>query len=235
MLNGLDLFSGIGGLSIALSPWVIPRAYCEKEPYAQAVLLSRMRDGSIPWAPIWDDVRSLSERMVGPEIDIIYGGFPCQDRSVAGARKGLAGKQSSLFYEIARLTKEIKPTFVFIENPRGTRGDVEEMRSTFRALKYNTRAGALAAAEIGANHGRDRLWILAHSNGVELREQSGWRRRPGRENQEINFRSHWWSAEPRISRVANGLPFRMDRHRALGNAVVPLQAREAFMRLAGLK
>lgn len=61
MLNGLDLFSGIGGLALALSPWVRPIAYCENDRYAQGVLLSRMRDGGLPVAPIWDDVRTLDK------------------------------------------------------------------------------------------------------------------------------------------------------------------------------
>ena len=81
MLNGLDLFSGIAGLSLALDPWVRPIAYCEIDRYAQGVLLSRMADGQIPVAPIWDDIRTLTAERFGgrgsrTEIDIIFGGFP---------------------------------------------------------------------------------------------------------------------------------------------------------------
>jgi site-specific DNA-cytosine methylase len=81
MLNGLDLFSGIAGLTIALSEWVRPIAYCENDPYAQACLLSKMFSGDIPIAPIWNDVRTLSsierkEEIGSPVVDIIYGGFP---------------------------------------------------------------------------------------------------------------------------------------------------------------
>jgi len=75
-MNGLDLFSGIGGIGIALEPWVRTVAYCERDRYAQGVLLSRMRSGDIDTAPIWDDVTTLRGDML-PRIDIIFGGFPC--------------------------------------------------------------------------------------------------------------------------------------------------------------
>jgi len=76
MLNGLDLFSGIGGLTLALSEWVRPVAYCEIDPYCQAVLQSRFIDGRLPAAPIWDNIRTLRARDIKGPIDIIYGGFP---------------------------------------------------------------------------------------------------------------------------------------------------------------
>lgn len=113
MLNGLDLFSGIGGLTIALEPWVRPIAYCENDRYAQSVLLSRMRSGEIATAPIWDDVRTLRGDLFRDGVDIISGGFPCQDISVAGTGKGLAGERSGLFFEIVRLARELRPKFIF--------------------------------------------------------------------------------------------------------------------------
>jgi len=85
MLNGLDLFSGIGGISLALRPWVRTYAYCELDAHAQAVLLSRMQAGAIDYAPIWDDVQTLPIDELRGRIDLLSGGFPCQDISVAGA------------------------------------------------------------------------------------------------------------------------------------------------------
>lgn len=236
MLNGLDLFSGIGGLSVALSPWVIPRAYCEKEPYAQAVLLSRMRDGSIPWAPIWDDVRSLSERMVGPEIDIIYGGFPCQDISTLGTKKGLEGERSGLFYEITRLASDLNPTFIFLENvSKGFRKVEPQVFEALEKIGYTARAIEISAFSVGANQERVRWFCLAHRNSEIIRVSAGRWERKGRPKETGIFSPAWWTTEPGIPGMAYGVPYRVDRHRAMGNAVVPLQAREAFKRLMGLE
>jgi hypothetical protein len=113
---GLDLFSGIGGLTEALDGYVQPIAYCENDRHAQAVLLSRMWDRSLPRAPIWDDVRTLHARHLPVLPDIVYGGFPCQDISLAGRGAGLDGERSVLFFEIVRLVGELRPRFVFLEN-----------------------------------------------------------------------------------------------------------------------
>ena len=117
MLNGLSLFSGIGGLDVALSGYVRPIAYCEIDAYCQGVLLSKMHERSIDRAPIWDDIRSLSgKQFISRSIDMLYGGFPCQDISVAGHGIGLAGERSGLFFEVTRLVNELRPRFVFLEN-----------------------------------------------------------------------------------------------------------------------
>lgn len=162
MLNGLDLFSGIGGITLALREWVRPVAYCEIEPYATGVLFSRMLDGSIPTAPIFPDIRHLTARIL-PSIDIIYGGFPCQDVSVAGLRKGLDGERTGLFREAVRLIRECRPQFVFLENVPGIRRYVPSVRGELEALGYSCRDGLLSAAECGAPHIRNRWWLLANS------------------------------------------------------------------------
>src|ERR1700678_3480088 len=108
-MNGLSLFSGIGGIDVALSEYVRPIGYCEIDPFCQGVLLSRMADGLLPKAGIWDDISTLRSCHIGPYCDIIYGGFPCQDISIAGNGKGLAGERSGLFFQIMRLAQEIKP------------------------------------------------------------------------------------------------------------------------------
>lgn len=170
-LNGLDLFSGIGGITLALEPWVRPVAYCENDRYAQAVLLSRMVCKQLPIAPIWDDVRTLTSRMV-PSIDIIYGGFPCQDISVAGHGIGLEGERSGLIFELFRLVRECRPKFVFLENvPALTVRGLDRILLEFHALGYDARWTIVSAAEMGAPHLRERIWILAHSNGHRGRIQ----------------------------------------------------------------
>lgn len=264
-MNGLDLFSGIGGLTVALSPWVKPVAYCEKDRYAQAVLLSRMSDGEISTAPIWDDITTLLPSMLPRDgIDIIYGGFPCQDISTAGNGAGLEGERSGLFFEIMRLAKEIKPTFVFLENvpairTRGLGRIIEE----FTEAGYDCRWGMLSAYDVGAPHKRERWFLLANANGERrrsksLKEKTGideindrHRERKALANtdclrklQSSGIKSEcwqrigdgsWWPIEPNVGRVAHGIPKRVDRIKGLGNAVVPAQAREAFQRLMGLK
>jgi len=284
----LDLFSGIGGLTLALSDWVRPVAYCEIERYASAVLLSRMSEGKLPIAPIWDNVTTLRGKDL-PEIDIIYGGFPCQDISVAGLGKGLAGKRSGLFFEIMRLVDEVQPKFIFLENvPAITTRGLGEVTAEITKRGYDSRWTTLSAAEVGANHKRERWWLLAYSSSIGCNDRGDNRQgrhvqnvaigessqvqqernerisrasevcevfpdspsiRPQesresqqplstKENQarETNWaNSHsWWAIEPNVGRVANGIPNRVDRLKGLGNAVVPLQAREAFRILSGL-
>ena len=160
MLNGLDLFTGYGGITLALSEWVRPIAYCEIEPYCQSVLLSRMSEGRLPIAPIWDDVRSLHGCML-PEIDIIYGGLSCQDVSCSGAKKGLLGELSGLFVEVMRLAEEIKPSFVFLENVRGICGYLSTIAKEMAALRYDCRWGIISAYDVGAPHKRERWFCLA--------------------------------------------------------------------------
>lgn len=174
MLYGLDLFSGIGGITLALSEWVKPIAYCEIEPYAQKVLLSRMSQGQLPIAPIWDDVRSLSARDL-PKVDIIYGGFPCQDISIAGRKAGIAKEtRSGLFYEIMRLTDELKPSFLFLENVPNIRNQgLDKVLQEITDRGFNCRWGILSAAEVGAWHQRKRWWLFAYRNCSDWRITEG--------------------------------------------------------------
>jgi len=163
MLNGLDIFSGIGGGADALAPWVRPRAYCECDESAQSILLERQRRGEIPVAPIWDDIRTLTAEHLPFSVDIVYGGFPCQDISVAGTGKGLEGERSGLFFEIIRLCGELRPRFVFLENVPAitTRGGVRVLKELTR-LRYDCRWTHVSAAEIGAPHLRKRWFLLAY-------------------------------------------------------------------------
>jgi DNA (cytosine-5)-methyltransferase 1 len=268
IVNGLDLFSGIGGITIALSPYVRPIAYCENDRYAQAVLLSRMADRSLPCAPIWDDVRTLNGTLLDVKPDIIYGGFPCQDISVAGSSKGMAGKRSGLFQEIVRLTEEIQPSFVFLENvPAITKRGLDNVCGAFSQLRYDCRWTIVSAAELGAPHLRKRWFMLAANTngfrgGKEQKRKLGsesptfagndgkkkslansmcerlerQRKKPSGVSKKFYNSSDncWWQTEPDVGRVVNGLQHQSHRIKALGNAVVPMQAREAFMMLMGL-
>lgn len=164
-MNGLDLFSGIGGLTRALEGYVRPVAYCERDLHAAANLLSEMHRGGLPLAPIWDDITTLNASLLPKGIDIIYGGFPCQDISVAGRGAGVAGERSGLFFEIARLIGEVRPRFVFLENVSAiTIRGAERVVGELCRLGYDSRWGVLSASDVGANHRRDRWWLLAHAN-----------------------------------------------------------------------
>lgn len=241
---GLDLFSGIGGISIALSPWVRPIAYCEVDRFAQSVLLSRMDDGTLPFAPIWDDITTLHGDMFDLPIDIVYGGFPCQNISMAGTGAGLDGERSRLFFEVVRLANELKPRFLFLENVPAirTRG-LQRVIKELSLAGYDCRWGMLSAGSLGASHQRQRWFCLAHTSGSRLERIHQTERdidlqHPGErsvQHQVERFKDlEEWKTEPRIPRVAHGLQDGSDRIKCLGNAVVPKQVREAFIRLSGL-
>lgn len=261
MLYGLDLFSGIGGITLALQPWVRPIVYCEIEPYCQSVLLSRMQEGNLPKAPIWDDIRTLRSETF-PAIDIIYGGFPCQDISVAGCQKGLEGERSGLIFEVLRLLDEKKAPFLFLENvPNIRTKGAERICKELAERGYDCRWCNISAADVGALHKRERWFLLAHSRFSSERseDKSEWppiqatgcsKNVPDTECEGLERQckseriqktyadignSCYWSVEPDVGRVVNGLPHRVDRIKALGNSVVPLQVREAFKILMGIK
>ena len=106
----LDLITGIGGMG-RLLPFH-PVMFCEIEPFPRSVLERRNKSGDLPPVPIHDDVRTLQP----PDHDILIGGFPCQDISTLGLKKGLEGKKSSLYFQILRIIKLKHPKYVFLEN-----------------------------------------------------------------------------------------------------------------------
>lgn len=233
MLNALDLFSGIGGNTIGLRGYIKTVAYCEADRHAQSVLLSRMAGGDIEPAAIWDDIKTLNCKLFDIPIDIIIAGFPCQDISLAGNGTGLEGKRSGLFFEVCRLVKEIKPSFVFLENVPAirTRGLREVVRA-FTDLGYDCRWTRLSAAEVGAPHKRERWFLLAYSNVLRVEGT-----RPKFKTTGPN-ESSWadgCTVEPGLLRMATRIPHQVERIKRLGNAVVPLQAKIAFERLLGLE
>lgn len=240
MINGLGLFEGIGGITLGLQKWVRPIAFCENDPYAQTVLLERF-----PGVPIWDNVQTFPKLPV--TIDIIYAGFPCQDISLMGSRKGLEGSRSGLFFEITKLVSRIRPTFVFLENvPAITVRSLERICMEFTKMGYDCRWTIVSAREIKARHIRERWFFLAHANRMQLRKECGEKNKIKSKSAGKTFdnyprgprRTAWASkriSKPTVARTGDGVPYKVDRARCLGNAVVPAQAEEAFKRLMGLK
>ena len=163
MLNGLDLFSGIGAMSIGLSGFVKTVAYCEKNANARKALRANMHKGLIDEAPIIEDVKLVNKKTIGnTRIDIVYGGFPCQDVSNIGKKAGLRGDRSGLVYEVFRIAEEFKPGFIFLENTVGILNNgLAEILQQLALRGYNAQWNVVSAAMFGAPQERRRWFLLA--------------------------------------------------------------------------
>ena len=166
-LNELALFAGAGGgiLGGHLLGW---RTVCavEWEPYPASVLCARQNDGLLPPFPIWDDVCSFDGKPWRGIVDVISGGFPCQDISAAGKGAGIDGERSGMWREMARIIHEVRPRFVFVENsPMLTSRGLGAVLGDLASMGFDAKWGVLGADDIGANHQRDRIWIRAEQMG----------------------------------------------------------------------
>lgn len=172
-MNELELFAGAGG-GIYGSLLLGHTTVCAVEilDYNRRVLLQRQRDGIFPRFPVWDDVRTFDGRPWRGLVDIVSGGFPCQDISAAGKGAGINGEKSGLWREMARIVREVRPRYVFVENsPMLLVRGLGTVLSDLAALGYDCRWTCLSAADCGAPHKRDRIWILAHSKRMPNCEQ----------------------------------------------------------------
>ncbi len=174
-MNELALFAGAGGgiLGGHLLGW---RTVCavEWEPYPASVLCARQNDGLLPPFPIWDDIQTFDGKPWRGIVDVVSGGFPCQDISAAGRGDGLDGERSGMWHHMARVVGEVRPNYVFVENsPILTSRGGTRVIGDLTALGYDTKWTVMGAADIGANYQRGRIWILAHTNGVRELQQKG--------------------------------------------------------------
>jgi len=172
----LDLFAGIGGFTLGLERAGFETvAFCEIDPFAQKVL-----NKNWPKVPIYDDVKEITAEQLkadGIEVDIITGGFPCQDISVAGRQEGLKGERSGLWSECARLLRDIRPRYAIFENVRnllnGNNGDwFRQVLWEISAIGYDVEWHCIPASALGAHHKRDRVWIVAYCNSDDRRRRS---------------------------------------------------------------
>jgi DNA (cytosine-5)-methyltransferase 1 len=165
----LDLFSGIGGFSLGLEKAGFETAaFCEFDEHARKVLKKHW-----PTVPIFNDVNTLTglevEFTVG-KIDVICGGFPCQDISVAGKQRGLINEEGSvtrsgLWFEYKRLIGELRPSYVIIENVANLRSNgLVTVLQDLWSLGYDAEWNVISARSIGAVHLRERLWVVAYPN-----------------------------------------------------------------------
>ena len=187
----------------------------EIDPYCQRVLRKHW-----PNVKRHDDIRTFEPT----PVDVVCGGFPCQDISTSGEGKGIEGDRSGLWSEYERIVRTIRPRFVVVENVAALRfRGLDRVLGGLAACGYDAEWGTVSACSMGAPHMRKRLFIVAHTEGEGLAE---WpieaSAAEGRGGVDRRFeRCSWWSAEPDVGRVANGVPRRVDRLRGLGNAVVP--------------
>lgn len=234
-MNVLSLFAGIGGLELGLErAGMTVVGQVEINPFCRQVLAKNWPD-----VPKHDDVRTAVEWWESenrPDVDLICGGFPCQDISHAGKRAGITGPRSSLWGAMFHTIRSLRPRYVLVENVSAlaVRG-LDRVLSDLAAIGFDAEWATLRASDFGAPHNRERLYILAYSAGSD-REQwdllehsrvgsaplpvgglSGLdahtRRRAARE---------WLEDQPDVARLVDGVPLQMDRITALGNAVVPV-------------
>ena len=165
-MNELALFAGAGGgiLGGHLLGW---RTVCavEWEPYPASVLCARQNDKVLPPFPIWDDVQTFDGRPWRGIAQVVSGGFPCQDISVAGKGDGLEGKRSSMWKEMSRIIGEVRPQYVFVENsPMLTIRGLGTVLGNLSEMGYDCKWGIISASNVGANHQRERIWIVGNTN-----------------------------------------------------------------------
>lgn len=244
-MNELALFAGAGGGILAgkLLGW---RTVCavERDLYAAEVLVQRQNDGSLPCFPIWSDISTFDGRPWRGLVDVVSGGFPCQDISEAGKREGLEGSKSSLWWEMHRVISEVRPKYVFIENSSALtfRGGPTIIGS-LRELGYVGSHGVLGGAETGAPVQGKRLWILAKAASKRrlekgtLQKGSIVERQLWRTSQLTsiqNIKKDELVSSGQIVRELNGVAYELDRIKALGNGQNPRVAAIAFQTLKEL-
>ena len=231
MLRLLDTFAGIGGFSYAAEHLVrgyTTQQFVEVNPYCQRVLSRHW-----PEVPIHGDISTFT---ADPgSFDVITGGFPCQDISNAGRGAGLSGARSGLWWELLRVIRMVGPRYVVLENVAAiTRRGLGDVLSSMAAAGYDIEWACIRASDLGACHRRDRWWAVAYRCGQHLQgcgpegqpqfpasgEETGalWRDERARP-----LSPDWrtYSSQPLLLRGDDGLSNRVDRLKALGNAVVP--------------
>ena len=233
MLKVLDLFSGIGGFSLGLQATneFETIAFCEIDPFCQKVLKKHW-----PNVPIFDDITKLGEGELNGlgKVDVICGGFPCQDISCAGKGAGIHAARSGLWWEMLRIIRLVRPRYVLVENVAAllNRG-LDEVLGSLAESGYDAEWQIVRASDFGALHQRERFYAVAYANGiiggkVAIQPRKDGERRTsddirprcilGRRSFDRNMQ---WQTESDIRRVVDGIPNQLDRLRALGNAIVP--------------
>lgn len=223
-MNELALFAGAGGglLASALLGWKTVCAV-ELDWYSRCVLTQRQNDGLSTLFPIWDDVRTFDGRPWRGIVDVVSGGFPCQAFSTAASGRNNA---DDLWPEMRRIVADVSPRYVFAENV--SKAAINAAADDLEAMGYETRCISLGASDLGADHVRQRYWLLAYADDkskllrgfhAEMAVSEG-------------FQNSIWQTEPDDSRMDDGLAYRVERYTATGNGQVPIVAVAALHALA---
>ena len=243
-MNELHLFAGAGG-GILGGMLLGHTTVCavELEPYCRKVLLQRQRDGILPKFPIWDDVITFDGTPWRGKVDVVCGGFPCQDISIGNSNgAGIAGERSGLWKEMARIINEIRPKYAFVENsPMLVHRGLAVVIGDLAEMGYDARWCVLGAHQLNAPHKRDRIWILANAASCGSQGYRAARKQildePCKEKELISCirerAKQWWKTEPGIQRVVDGMDDRRNRLKAIGNGQVPIVAATAWRILGG--
>lgn len=237
-LRELALFAGAGGgiLGGMLLGWKTVCAV-EYDEHARNVLVARQNDGSLEPFPIWDDVSTFDGIPWSGRVDIVTGGFPCQDISAAGKGAGITGERSGLWKEMSRIIGEVRPRYCLVENsPMLTSRGLGTVLGDLATLGYDARWGVLGASDVGARHKRERIWILAHSDKIgwkptwegkmdkqlEIETSFPWKNSANREDN-LRLVREWYSSSSLCGdeRGSYSVADRMDRLERIGNGQVP--------------
>lgn len=254
MFNSMDLFSGVGGITHALSGICKPVMYCDICPFGKAVLRSNMKKGLLPKAPIVNDVRDITkQKYKGPRIDMIVGGFPCQGFSPVGKRNGLAHEQSGLYYQVIRLIDEFNPSMVFLENVPSTLNSLfDVLKKDLTTRNYAFSWTVIPASFMGAPHERARWFCFAvkmdHTTSLLLQKpftissdttykRFNWSDKSIEPNRTLDtgFIQRKKQSNTNTDEETTSMTIKaanLARLRLLGNAVVPDAVRFAFFVLA---
>ena len=258
MLNLLDLFSGIGGFSLsakwALKDKVNIVGFCEIDEFCHIVLRKQFKN-----VPIYDDVRDLTPRKINyKQVDIVTGGFPCQDISMAGKGAGIEGERSGLWKEMYRIIRQCKPRWAIIENVSAlTHRGLTVVLNDLAKAGYDAEWQCIQAREVGAPHKRERIWIVAYPSSLRLqckkKDKELERERPSKSSSRDGIQKHTsslsssrlggvangipnWIHEPKgVPRVGKLIPDRNGRIKAMGNSIVPQIPYLIFSRIRELE
>ena len=243
-MNELALFAGAGGgiLGGKLLGW---RTVCavELDPYARAVLAARQNDGCLAPFPIWDDVTTFDGRPWRGIVDVVSGGFPCQDIAVGSATKtGLDGKRSGLWTEMRRIICEVEPAYVLVENSAAilVRG-LGRVLGDLASLRYDARWGIFSAADIGARHERNRCFIVAYRDGIMGSPRAWVEQQHGKSTgiggdyaiHASDNQADWLALADQLARNDNAMAGRVDATHCIGSGQVPAVVRLAWETLTG--